>query len=75
MGLWQVPVELDGHRYVLVVDAVDSAAALEQLRTDYRSVMPVTYRTERGTSLEIRWRKIATVAIELDQVRPVGRVG
>lgn len=68
MARWQIPVTIDGHTVVLVLDADSAAAAAAQLtahraRTAQDPTLHNNYLTDRGDRIDIRWGRTAVVDI------------
>jgi hypothetical protein len=68
MRYWQVPVTIDGHAYVLVLEAENPPDALAQLarhraRTAQDPTLHNNYVTGDGGRIDVRWGRAAVVDV------------
>lgn len=68
MTRWQIPVTIDGHEHVLVVDAETTEAALSQLERHRAAAQGDRmrrefYDTPNGGRVDIYWGRAAIVQV------------
>jgi hypothetical protein len=66
-----VPVTIDGHPYVLVLDAAEAAAA-QRAQTTQDPSLHNNYLTDAGRRIDIQWDRAAVV--DVGPITPAGDV-